>query len=98
MGRARPAVSGTASTRSRCRSSRTARAPERNPRVASGPGMLRTPVLAGPGERDTVQPVDPSTLAGRPWRLAVAAGAGLGVAIATMLLSPHSPGAVGTTT
>jgi K+-sensing histidine kinase KdpD len=42
--------------------------------------------------------VEPSTLASRHWRLAVAAVAGLGVAIATMLLSPHSQGAVGTTT
>ena len=42
--------------------------------------------------------MEPSTLASRHWRLAVAAVAGLGVAIATMLLSPHSPGVVGTTT
>ena len=42
--------------------------------------------------------MEPSTIASRHWRLAVAAVAGLGVAVATMLLSPHSPGAVGTTT
>jgi K+-sensing histidine kinase KdpD len=42
--------------------------------------------------------VEPSTLASRHWRLAVAAVAGLGVALFTLLMSPHSPGAVGTTT
>jgi PAS domain S-box-containing protein len=42
--------------------------------------------------------VEPSTLASRHWRLAVTAVAALAVAIATMLLSPLSPGSVGTTT
>jgi PAS domain S-box-containing protein len=54
--------------------------------------------LAGSGRTGYGLFVEPSTLASRQWRLAVAAVAGLGVAIATMLLSPHSPGAVGTTT
>jgi PAS domain S-box-containing protein len=43
-------------------------------------------------------PVEPSTLVSRHWRLAVTAVAGLAVLVATILLSPHSPGAVGTTT
>jgi PAS domain S-box-containing protein len=42
--------------------------------------------------------VEPPTLASRHWRLAVTAGSVLGVAIATLLLAPHSPGRVGTTT
>jgi PAS domain S-box-containing protein len=42
--------------------------------------------------------VEPSTLASRQWRLAVAAVSGLAVLVATLLLAPHSPGDVGTTT
>ena len=42
--------------------------------------------------------MEPSTLASRHWRLAVTAGAALAVLITTLLLAPHSPGAVGTTT
>jgi PAS domain S-box-containing protein len=42
--------------------------------------------------------VEPPTPANRHWRLAVTAVAVLAVAVATLLLSPHSPGAVGTTT
>jgi PAS domain S-box-containing protein len=42
--------------------------------------------------------VDATAIASRHWRLVVAAVAALAVAIATLLLSPHSPGAVGTTT
>ncbi|HET6173678.1 MAG TPA: SpoIIE family protein phosphatase [Gaiellales bacterium] len=42
--------------------------------------------------------MEPSTFASRHWRLVVTVAAGLGVALATLILSPHSPGAVGTTT
>ena len=42
--------------------------------------------------------MEPSTLASRHWRLAVTAGAALAVLVTTLLLAPHSPGAVGTTT
>jgi PAS domain S-box-containing protein len=42
--------------------------------------------------------VEPPTLASRHWRLAVTAVAAIAVAVATSLLSPHSPGVIGTTT
>lgn len=42
--------------------------------------------------------MEPRTLVSRHWRLTVTALAAIAVAVATMLLSPHSPGAVGTTT
>ena len=42
--------------------------------------------------------MEPSTLASRQWRLAVTAVSGVAVLVATLLLAPHSPGSVGTTT
>ena len=70
----------------------------RNDTGMAAPTAARRAALGRVGRTGYGLIVEPSTLASRHWRLAVAAVAGLGVAIATMLLSPHSPGAVGTTT